>query len=193
MRIVGGTERGRTIRAPKGTTTRPTVDRVRESIMSSIGSRWGDLEGAQILDLFAGSGALGLEALSRGAAHGSFVDRDSDALRCVKGNCESLGYGPTRAEVHRADVFTADIPRSASPYDIAFLDPPYRTSPADLFSVIATAIEKGRFSQGALFVYEHDEDLDDVLFEAAVSEAGLEPIARKRYGATIVDYLLLPS
>ena len=92
MRIIAGVHRGRAIQAPKGTGTRPTVDRVRESLMSAINSARGGFEGASVLDAFAGSGALGLEALSRGAVSAVFCERDGNAFRTLCANCRSLGY-----------------------------------------------------------------------------------------------------
>lgn len=108
MRIIAGEYRGRRLQAPKGDATRPTTDRVRESLMSALSSARGGFEGAVVLDAFAGSGALGLEALSRGAASAHFFEKDGVALRALCANVEALGV-PTlgagaRARLHRADV-----------------------------------------------------------------------------------------
>jgi 16S rRNA (guanine(966)-N(2))-methyltransferase RsmD len=122
MRIVAGTFGGRRLRAPAGTATRPTADRVREALFSVLAGR---IAGARVLDLFAGSGALGLEALSRGAAAVTFVDRDPGAIRVVRANLAALGI---QAEVRRAEAraFLRTAPAAARQYDVAFLDPPYR-------------------------------------------------------------------
>jgi 16S rRNA (guanine966-N2)-methyltransferase len=122
VRIVAGRWRGRRIEAPGGRTVRPTADRVREAWMSIVHLYLPD---ASVLDLFAGSGALGLEALSRGARSASFVEADARALRALRANLELLGAAES-AEVHRADVvrFIGRLPAFA--YDVAFADPPYR-------------------------------------------------------------------
>lgn len=127
MRIVGGAFSGRTLIAPKGRETRPTADRVRESLFNIIAHKEDvALEGARVLDLFAGSGALGFEALSRGGAFCLFVDIDSDARAAIRDNVEALGlFGVTR--IHRRSA-TALGPKPAgvgSPFTLAFLDPPY--------------------------------------------------------------------
>ncbi|HEU4632151.1 MAG TPA: 16S rRNA (guanine(966)-N(2))-methyltransferase RsmD [Gemmatimonadaceae bacterium] len=122
MRIVAGRWRGRRIEAPGGRAVRPTADRVREAWMSIVQL---DLPDAAVLDLFAGSGALGLEALSRGARSAEFVEADPRALRALRANVEALGAGAS-VVVHRADVlrFVAALP--AFGFDVAFADPPYR-------------------------------------------------------------------
>jgi len=120
MRIIAGTHRGHTIHAPPGLGTRPTSDRVRESIFNIVGP----LDGAEVLDLYAGSGAMGLEALSRGAAHATFVERDRDAVRTIERNLDKLRL---KATVVRQDAVTA-LAREAGTgrkYDLVLLDPPY--------------------------------------------------------------------
>jgi 16S rRNA (guanine966-N2)-methyltransferase len=121
MRIVAGQWKGRTIHAPAGRRMRPTSDRVREAWMSIV-QPW--LEGARVLDLFAGSGALGLEALSRGAASADFVEVDPKHLAMLRENAESLGAGAT-AVVHRGDALRYAERLDPDAYDVAFADPPY--------------------------------------------------------------------
>lgn len=130
MRIVAGRWRGRTIDAPTGRGVRPTLDRVREAWMSILQK---DLPGARVLDLFAGSGALGLEALSRGAARADFVEKSAASLRSLRANIEKLGAGDMAA-VHRADAiqFADSLPPAA--FDVAFADPPYSGSCAVLLA-----------------------------------------------------------
>jgi 16S rRNA (guanine966-N2)-methyltransferase len=123
MRIISGLYRGRTIVAPKGDTTRPTADRTREALFSMLTSRLGSFEGLRVLDLFAGSGALGLEALSRGAANCTFVEQDSAALDCLRTNIAKLGAKGTDV---RAQSVMALGPAPA-PYDLILLDPPYES------------------------------------------------------------------
>ncbi len=120
MRIVAGRWRGRRIEAPSGEQVRPTSDRVREAWMSIVGP---SLVGARVLDLFAGSGALGLEALSRGAERADAVEQDPRALRTLRANADLLGAGD-RLTVHRAEVFR--FLEGAGDWDVAFADPPYR-------------------------------------------------------------------
>ena len=122
MRIVAGKWRGRTIRAPKDDRVRPTADRVREAWMSIVRPY---LDGARVLDLFAGSGALGLEALSRGAATADLVELAAPSLKAIAANIETLGAGDA-AVVRRGDAlrFIQSLPPGA--YDVAFADPPYR-------------------------------------------------------------------
>ncbi|RHW16329.1 16S rRNA (guanine(966)-N(2))-methyltransferase RsmD [Sphingomonas gilva] len=123
MRIIAGTHRGRPILAPKGDSTRPTADRVREALFSMLASRIGDFAGLSVLDLFAGSGALGLEALSRGAAHCTFVEQDKAALDALKANIARLAL--PGAEVRATSVLA--LGPAARPYDLILADPPYGT------------------------------------------------------------------
>jgi 16S rRNA (guanine966-N2)-methyltransferase len=120
MRIIAGQWRGRKIVAPKGEITRPTADRTRERLFSMLTSRLGDFEDLQILDLFSGSGALGLEALSRGAAHCTFVEQDKDAIRALEKNIETLA---AEADVRIGSVL--HLGQARKPYDLILMDPPY--------------------------------------------------------------------
>jgi 16S rRNA (guanine966-N2)-methyltransferase len=122
MRIVGGAWGGRRLQAPPGDATRPTSDRVREALFSILGDR---VDGARVLDLVAGSGALGLEALSRGAADATFVDSAAAPVKALAANLGMLG---AEAEVRRQDAlrFLGSARNQARVYDLVFLDPPYR-------------------------------------------------------------------
>lgn len=122
MRIISGEWRGRPLAAPPGDTTRPTADRVRETLFSMLTSRIGNFEGLQVLDLFAGSGALGLEALSRGAAHCLFAEQDRKALDTLDANIARLGAKP-RCTVRAGSVLALGAP--SKPYDLILMDPPY--------------------------------------------------------------------
>lgn len=122
MRIVGGSARGRRLESPRGTTARPTSDRVRESLFNMLFSMDDVVAGATVLDAFAGTGALGLEALSRGASHASFVEQHRDTLSLLRRNIETLGFAP-QARVIAGD--TMRLAATLAPVDIAFLDPPY--------------------------------------------------------------------
>lgn len=121
MRIVAGQWRGRRIDAPPGRGVRPTLDRVREAWMNILQH---EIPGSRVLDLFAGSGALGLEALSRGAEHSAFVENDWRALRALKKNIDALGAGSS-AEIKQGDAFRLAESFEKHAYDIAFADPPY--------------------------------------------------------------------
>ena len=129
MRIIAGRWRGHTIQAPPGRDTRPTTDRVREAWMSALQPYLAD---ARVLDLFAGSGALGLEALSRGAAAATFVERAGGALQVLRGNIERLGA--TDAEVVRGDAIRYVAKLEAGAFDIAVADPPYGAGFAETLS-----------------------------------------------------------
>ena len=124
MRIIAGSRKGARIFAPKGRETRPTGDRVREAAFNLIGP--GRVEDATVLDLFAGSGAMGLEALSRGAAHATFVESDRDACRAINGNLDKLALeGATVLCQDALTALRADA-RSGTRYDLVLVDPPYR-------------------------------------------------------------------
>ena len=135
MRVIAGALGGRTLRAPRGRETRPTSDRVREALFSILG----DITGSHVLDLYAGSGALAIEALSRGAASATLVDRDSAAVAALTDNLKRLDIA---AEVVAADAlrFCERASRAARQYDLVFLDPPYRHASVlgrDLTTVLA--------------------------------------------------------
>jgi len=120
MRIIAGRWRGRALAAPPGGGTRPTADRVREALFSMLASRLGSFEGLQVLDAFAGTGALGLEALSRGAARATFVEPDRAALGALRANIAKLG-GDATVVAQRVET----LGRAPAPHHLAFLDPPY--------------------------------------------------------------------
>jgi len=123
MRIIAGQWRGRPLVAPKGDATRPTADRTRETLFSMLLSRLGSFEGLSVGDFFAGSGALGLEALSRGAASCLFVERDRAALEAIRANAARLGIA--RPDIRQTDVLA--LGPAPAPLDLIFMDPPYGT------------------------------------------------------------------
>lgn len=124
MRIISGNWRSRKLLAPKGDTTRPTADRTRETLFSMLASRLGSFKELRVLDLFAGSGALGLEALSRGAAHCSFVEQDRAALDALEANIKSLG-AQRQSDIRKTSVMSVGPAREH--YDLILMDPPYDT------------------------------------------------------------------
>ncbi|KPF64544.1 16S rRNA (guanine(966)-N(2))-methyltransferase RsmD [Porphyrobacter sp. AAP60] len=124
MRIISGQWRGRKLVAPKGDATRPTADRMRETLFSMLTSRLGDFDGLQVADLFAGSGALGLEALSRGAANCLFVEQDRAAIDAIRTNITALG-AQTSARVESSSA--TQLRAASQPLDLILVDPPYRS------------------------------------------------------------------
>jgi len=140
MRIVAGKWRGRTIEAPPGRGTRPTADRVRETLFSMLGSRLGSFEDLRVADLFAGSGALGFEALSRGAASATFVENDSKAAAIIRRNADKLG-----ATVQLVAGSALALPRS-DPFDLVFADPPYSAGSGS--AIVAAVAKAGWLAPG---------------------------------------------
>jgi 16S rRNA (guanine(966)-N(2))-methyltransferase RsmD len=144
MRIVAGRYGGRRLTAPRGSATRPTSDRVREALFQ----RLGPLDGAVVLDLFAGSGALGFEALSRGAAHATLVDSAPAAVHAIEANVGALALGPQQAAVRRQDAraFLRSARAGGRQYDLVLLDPPYRLAAElgrELSPLIAAVLAPG--------------------------------------------------
>ncbi len=129
MRIIAGQWRGRKLVAPKGDATRPTADRTRETLFSMLLSRLGDFDGLQVADLFAGSGALGLEALSRGAASCLFVEQDRAALDAIKANIAALGARES-ARIEPGSVMA--LRAASQPLDLILADPPYRSGAGEV-------------------------------------------------------------
>ena len=148
MRIIAGVWRGRALAVPPGQATRPTADRVREALFSMLTSRLGTFEGLRVADLFAGSGALGLEALSRGAEHCTFVEQDGAALDALRANIAKLGG--RGAEVRAQSVMA--LPPAPAPYDLVMLDPPYGTGAGDV--ALDRLLRLGWFAPGALISVE---------------------------------------
>lgn len=129
MRIIAGEWRGRKLAAPKGDNTRPTADRARETLFAMLTSRLGDFEGLQVADLFAGSGALGLEALSRGAEHCLFVEQDRDAVDVIRANITALG-AQARTRVETGSVM--QLRAATRPLDLILADPPYQSGAGEV-------------------------------------------------------------
>ncbi len=158
MRIVAGRWRGRRLQAPKGEATRPTSDRVREAVFSSLTSMLGsDLGGAAVLDAFAGSGAMGLEALSRGAERVTFVESDQTARAVLAANIAALEAGG-RSRIVPTDAFAASTGaavRAGGPFALLLLDPPYRISSAQVTGLIEALEGEGSLTRDVVVVYEH--------------------------------------
>ena len=180
VRIVGGTLGGRRLRAPPGQATRPTSERAREGIASALASR-GAVEGARVVDLYAGSGALGFEMLSRGAAHAVFVERDPRVVRLLRESAEELGVRD-RVEVLGEDV-TRERGRAAilqrGPFSLVLADPPYADVQAAVDAITALTAH-GMLASDACLLLEHGAK------GAPVLPSTFEVLSRYRYGDTAV-------
>ncbi len=182
MRVIGGALRGRSITAPPGRSTRPTTDRVREAIFSSVYSMYGELDGINVLDLYAGSGAMGIEALSRGATHAVFVEKDVRAARVLEGNLASLGIPSGACRVIRSDVSRLLRVGGLAPVSLLFADPPYTMEPSAEWELLEGLASADLLEPGCLVVYEHCGT------GGGVPSAGFALRARKTYGDTGVTY-----
>lgn len=181
VRIVGGTLGGRVLRAPAGSDTRPTSEKVREAIFNILGP----LEGSdRVLDLFAGSGALGIEALSRGAARAMFIDSRKAALAAIHANLRDLGI-EDRADVIAGDAVALAARPTDVPWRLVFADPPYRS---DLAARAVLAIPAACLAPDAVIVIEHDR-------RNAPPEAlgSLLRTDHRRYGDTLVSFYTASS
>lgn len=189
MRIVGGMWRGRPLEAPDGReVTRPTTDRTREQMASMVLSAFGlDLSDVGVLDAFAGSGAIGLELLSRGARHCTFIDADRKAAGSVKRNASSLGAKPSTYHVVTGDAFKlasrAALP--GGPFSLVVLDPPYAIPASDVSGLVATLIDGALLTPDAVVLYERATAGEQL----SVSSAKL--VKSKAHGTTAVDLLRL--
>jgi 16S rRNA (guanine966-N2)-methyltransferase len=175
MRVIGGELGGRTLIAPRGRGTRPTSDRVREAVFSILG----DVEGDRVLDLFAGSGALAIEALSRGAADATLVDSSASAVAAARRNLDALGI---EAEVRRQAVlpFLRNASVHRQHYDLVFVDPPYRRA-SGLGEELGTALEPV-LASAARVICESDRRAP-----LRLAIATLEPLAERNYGDTLIS------
>jgi 16S rRNA (guanine966-N2)-methyltransferase len=174
-RIVGGTARGRVLAAPPGRDTRPTSDRAREGLFSTLQSLR-DLDGARVLDLYAGSGAVGLEALSRGASAAVLVESDVRAAAVIRRNAEAIGVSGARVVVDRVERFLAG---SATAYDVVFLDPPYATTDEIVGRVLAAV----RLDEGGIVAVERATKSAEPPWPE-----GIECVQERRYGDTTLWY-----
>ncbi len=181
-RIIAGAARGRRLKVPPDA-TRPTADRVREALFSAIESRLGSLSGAHVADLYAGSGAVGLEALSRGAAHALLVERDRRALEVVKANIATVDL-PGAAAVGQDVVRLVSAPPAGgarAPYDLVYVDPPYDHDDTEVEGVLAGLAQHGWLGDGALVLVERSRRGAGFLWPD-----GYEPERDRAYGDTLV-------
>lgn len=185
MRIVAGSARGRALAGPKATSKhiRPTADRVRETIFNVLG-QW--LEGQKVLDLYAGTGALGLESVSRGASRAVLVDSDREALSLCRTNTDALGFGE-RVEILAQPVERAleVLGRRGDGFELVFADPPYAARVVE--TVLEGVKRHGLLAPGGTVIVEHDKR------EAAPeSHEGFERVDQRRFGDTLVSLFRIP-
>ncbi len=155
MRIVGGEFRGRALQTPKTNTIRPTTDRIRESLFNVLSHAYGEkLDQTRVLDLFAGTGALGLEALSRGAMFALFIENSIEGSSLLRQNVEKLSL-QGRTKVYRRDATRLGDIESIAPFDLVFADPPYRKGLGEL--AVASALSGNWLADDALVVLEEDK------------------------------------
>jgi len=181
MRIISGEARGRKLFAPSGDDTRPTADRIRESLFNIIGARVYD---AQVLDLFGGTGALSLEAMSRGAAHAVIVDAAREAIQVIERNAQAVLKDEWRARVRiiRSDYRSAISSLNGLKFDLVFLDPPYRMTDA-YADAIRRLNHAGLLAEDCLIIAERAKDLTVTFPE------GFESFDTRHYGATSVEFV----
>jgi 16S rRNA (guanine966-N2)-methyltransferase len=185
-RIIAGSAGGRRLSTPAGEATRPTADRVREAVFSALESAVGSWAGVRFLDLFAGSGAVGLEAVSRGAVHATLVEHHRRAAGVARRNAQVLGLSGVDVVTARAEAFAR---RAAGPaddagcYDVVFADPPYTLAGEAVTALLADLVAHGRLCQDAVVVVERSARDEDLTWPE-----GLAGDRAKRYGETVVWY-----
>lgn len=180
-RIIGGSVGGRRIQTPRGVSTRPTSDRVREALFSSIEAWCGSLHGLRFLDLYAGSGAVGLEAWSRGAGIVTLVEQDRRTASLIAGNARTLGFG--RANVVSGSVAGVLQRPPAAPYDVAFLDPPYPLDDDTVARSLQALVDHDWLVPGGMVVVERSSRSPEPAWPD-----GFTDVRNKRYGETTLWY-----
>lgn len=182
-RIIAGSAGGRRLVTPTGAGTRPTSDRVREALFSAIEHELGTLSGIHFLDLYAGSGAVALEALSRGAASAVLVEHGRRASRAAQDNIRALGLRTASLSTTRVERMVRSAPPQGRRFDVAFLDPPYDVDNAAVVEVIEALRDSGWLAAGALVVVERSTRTPELRWPA-----GFAPLRSRRYGETRVWY-----
>ncbi|MGZ4504741.1 MAG: 16S rRNA (guanine(966)-N(2))-methyltransferase RsmD [Nocardioidaceae bacterium] len=180
-RIIGGAAGGRRIRTPNGDSTRPTSDRVREALFSALDSALGSIAGLRFLDLYAGSGAVGLEARSRGAGVVTLVEHDRRTASLIRDNARTLGFAGVDVVASPVGRALAHPPRA--PYDVVFLDPPYALPDADVVGDLTALRDHGWLATQALVVVERGSRGANLAWPA-----GLVGDRSKKYGETTLWY-----
>jgi 16S rRNA (guanine966-N2)-methyltransferase len=180
-RIVAGEARGRRLQVPAGAGTRPTADRVREALFSAVESARGGWSGARVLDLYAGSGALGLEALSRGADIAEMVELARRALAALRHNVKVVGLPGARVVADRVERHLLGQP--GEPFDVVLLDPPYSVADAAVTEVLGSLVRRHWLTDDALVVVERSTRGGPLTWPS-----GLEALRERRYGETTLWY-----
>lgn len=175
-RVIAGAAGGRRLSVPPGNGTRPTSDRAREGLFSSWEARLGSWAGVRVLDLYGGSGAVALEALSRGAASALLVEADPRAAKTIRENIRALGLSGAQLRTDRAERVVLGLP-PGEPYDVAFLDPPYAVSDDDLREILLTLWQGGWLSPRALVTVERSTRGEEFRWPD-----GFESLRSRRYG-----------
>jgi 16S rRNA (guanine966-N2)-methyltransferase len=179
LRIIGGEKKGKKLLSVKGMKTRPTTDRMREALFNILSARIAD---SNVLDLFAGTGALGIEALSRGASSAIFVDKDGDALSVIEKNIQSCGF-EDRSKIFRCNILVnlKCLRTVARPFDIVFMDPPYEKD--CVCKSLVNLKKSSALQKGSIIIVEHSlkEPVPEDLF-------GFEIFDQRRYGRTLFSF-----
>ncbi|WP_328319857.1 16S rRNA (guanine(966)-N(2))-methyltransferase RsmD [Streptomyces sp. NBC_00388] len=181
-RVIAGTAGGRRLAVPPGNGTRPTSDRAREGLFSTWESLLGTLGGIRIADLYTGSGAVGLEALSRGAAHALLVEADPRAVATVRDNVRTLGLPGAEVRAGKAEQIVTG-PAPGDPYDVVFLDPPYAVTDDDLREILLTLRAQGWLTGDALVTVERSTRGGEFKWPE-----GFGPLRARRYGEATLWY-----
>ena len=182
-RVIAGAAGGRRLTVPGGRDTRPTSDRAREGLFATISSMAGSLAGSRVLDLYAGSGAVGLEALSRGARHVLLVESGARAARVIRQNIDALGLPGAEVMLDRVERVLARGPGGDGGYDIVFADPPYALAGDQVSGMLSALAERGWLAPGALVVVERATRSGPVRWPA-----GYAPDRARRYGEATFWY-----
>lgn len=180
-RIIGGSAKGRRLRTPTGDATRPTSDRVREALFSALEAQVGPLHGLRFLDLYAGSGAVGLEAASRGAAAVTLVESDRRTAALISENARTVGVS---AEVLAQPVARVLATGARTPYDVVFADPPYPLTGDEVAEALRLLVDGGWLSDGAAVVVERSARSVEPAWPDGLGDA-----RQKKYGETVLWYL----
>jgi 16S rRNA (guanine966-N2)-methyltransferase len=182
-RIIAGAARGRRLAVPPGTRTRPTSDRAREGLFATVTALHGPLAGAGVLDLYAGSGAVGLEALSRGAARVLLVESDAAAARVIRANIAAVGLPGARLVTGRVAAVLARGPGDGPPFDLAVADPPYAAAEQEITGMLTALLAGGWLAGGALVAVERASRSGPLAWPA-----GYAPDRSRRYGEATFWY-----
>jgi 16S rRNA (guanine966-N2)-methyltransferase len=186
-RVIAGEAGGRRLVVPAGRDTRPTSDRAREGLFATIASMMGSLDGARVLDLYAGSGAVGLEALSRGAGHALLVESGARAGRVIRANIEAIGLPGAELVTDRVERVLARGP-GQGPYDVVFADPPYALPAEEVTGMLTELADRGWLTPGALVVLERATRSGPVSWPA-----GFTADRARRYGEATFWYARAPD